>query len=338
MQGLKLGDFLLNIDKMPFGNFVDFLTRAVGGLTQRQKFAHLVQGKAQRPAVADKFQQIQMGFRILALISRRTPRRRNQADLFVITDGLDLDAAVSRQMANAQIRCHFLLEAPVTVGIRLSIVENRYQSKYMSGSCCSTITFDGASAAYKRVLWIVIAINAVMFVVELTAGLASQSMALRADALDFLGDSVTYALSLYVIGKSARLRASAALFKGLSLAVMGSWVLIMTLYRVLYLGQPDEMIMGSVGTLAFVANVTSALLLLRFRNGDANVRSVWLCSRNDAIGNVAVVIAAATVFWTGTGWPDVIVAGIMAGLFLWSAIQIIRQSLGEIRNTAVIVP
>jgi len=208
----------------------------------------------------------------------------------------------------------------------------------MSGSCCSTVTFDGASAAYKRVLWIVIAINAVMFVVELTAGLASQSMALRADALDFLGDSVTYALSLYVIGKSARLRASAALFKGLSLAVMGSWVLIMTLYRVLYLGQPDEMIMGSIGTLAFVANVTSALLLLRFRNGDANVRSVWLCSRNDAIGNVAVVIAAATVFWTGTGWPDVIVAGIMAGLFLWSAIQIIRQSLGEIRNTAVIVP
>jgi len=208
----------------------------------------------------------------------------------------------------------------------------------MSGSCCSTVTFDGASAAYKRVLWIVIAINAVMFVVELTAGLASQSMALRADALDFLGDSVTYALSLYVIGKSARLRASAALFKGLSLAVMGSWVLIMTLYRVLYLGQPDEMIMGSIGTLAFVANVTSALLLLRFRNGDANVRSVWLCSRNDAIGNVAVVIAAATVFWTGTGWPDVIVAAIMAGLFLWSAIQIIRQSLGEIRNTAVIVP
>ena len=208
----------------------------------------------------------------------------------------------------------------------------------MSGSCCSTVNFDGASAAYKRVLWIVIAINAVMFVVELTAGLASQSMALRADALDFLGDSVTYALSLYVIGKSARLRASAALFKGLSLAVMGGWVLIMTLYRVLYLGQPDEMIMGSVGALAFVANVASALLLLRFRNGDANVRSVWLCSRNDAIGNVAVVIAAATVFWTGTGWPDVIVAAIMAGLFLWSAIQIIRQSLGEIRNAAVIVP
>jgi len=201
----------------------------------------------------------------------------------------------------------------------------------MAGNCCSTVTFDGASAAYKRILWIVIAINASMFVVELAAGITAQSMALRADALDFLGDSLTYALSLYVIGRSARWRASAALFKGISLALMGTWVLGMTLYRTLYPGLPDDLVMGSVGTLAFVANVTSALLLLKFRNGDANVRSVWLCSRNDAIGNVAVVVAAGAVYWTGTGWPDVTVAAIMAGLFLWSAMQIIRQSLGELR-------
>ena len=207
----------------------------------------------------------------------------------------------------------------------------------MSGSCCSDVSFDGTSAAYKRVLWIVIAINATMFVVELAAGLASRSMALRADALDFLGDSVTYALSLYVIGKSAHLRASAALFKGISLAMMGTWVLTMTLYRTFYLGVPDEMIMGSVGVLAFAANVASALLLLKFRNGDANVRSVWLCSRNDAIGNIAVVLAAGCVMWTGSGWPDVIVAAIMAGLFLWSATQIIRQSLAELRAAAAIV-
>jgi len=208
----------------------------------------------------------------------------------------------------------------------------------MSGSCCAPPSFDGTSTAYKRVLWVVITINATMFGVELMAGLASHSMALRADALDFLGDSVTYALSLYVIGRSQRLRASAALFKGVSLALMGTWVLAMTLYRVLYLGTPDETIMGGVGALAFVANVVSALLLLRFRNGDANVRSVWLCSRNDAIGNIIVIIAAGAVFWTGTGWPDVFVAAIMAGLFLWSAAQIIRQSLSEMRAIAAIVP
>lgn len=218
------------------------------------------------------------------------------------------------------------------------IVKNSYQSNPMSGSCCAPPSFDGTSTAYKRVLWVVITINATMFGVELMAGLASHSMALRADALDFLGDSVTYALSLYVIGRSQRLRASAALFKGVSLALMGTWVLAMTLYRVLYLGTPDETIMGGVGALAFVANVVSALLLLRFRNGDANVRSVWLCSRNDAIGNIIVIIAAGAVFWTGTGWPDVFVAAIMAGLFLWSAAQIIRQSLSEMRAIAAIVP
>jgi cation diffusion facilitator family transporter len=208
----------------------------------------------------------------------------------------------------------------------------------MAGSCCNSVTFDGASAAYKRVLWIIIAINATMFVVELIAGYTAQSMALRADALDFLGDSVTYALSLYVIGKSQRLRASAALFKGISLALMGTWIFTMTLYRTFYLGTPDDLVMGSIGTLAFFANVTSALLLLRFRDGDANVRSVWLCSRNDAIGNVAVVAAAGAVYWTGTGWPDVTVAAIMAGLFLWSAVQIIRQSMAELRTCAVPAP
>ncbi len=201
----------------------------------------------------------------------------------------------------------------------------------MSASCCSNVTFDGASAQYKRVLWIVIAINATMFVVELAAGITAQSMALRADALDFLGDSLTYGLSLYVIGKSTRWRASAALAKGISLALMGTWVMGMTIYRTFYLGLPDDLVMGSVGALAFFANVTSALLLLRFRDGDANVRSVWLCSRNDAIGNVAVVMAAGAVYGTGTGWPDILVAAIMAGLFLWSAVQIIRQSLGELR-------
>jgi len=202
----------------------------------------------------------------------------------------------------------------------------------MPGCPCNSQIFDGLSVSYKRVLWVVIAINATMFCIELTAGISSQSMALRADALDFLGDSVTYAISLYVIGRSTRYRAAAALFKGASLALMGCWILGMALYHVVYLATPDDLIMGSIGTLAFFANLTSALLLLKFRNGDANVRSVWLCTRNDAIGNIAVVAAAGAVLLTGTGWPDVLVAAIMAGLFLWSSMQIIRQAISELRD------
>jgi len=203
-------------------------------------------------------------------------------------------------------------------------------------SGCGNVKFDGASRAYKRVLWIVIAINALMFVVEMGAGVAADSMALKADALDFLGDTLTYTITLLVIGQALRWRATAALFKGVSLAAMGAWVLGSTVYQVLVLGVPDEMVMGAVGVLAFAANVVSALLLLRFRDGDSNVRSVWLCSRNDAIGNLAVIIAAVGVFATDTGWPDLVVAAIMASLFLHSATKIIRQAIGELRQPAVL--
>ncbi|SLN49290.1 cation transporter [Oceanibacterium hippocampi] len=199
-------------------------------------------------------------------------------------------------------------------------------------------SFDGASTAYRRVLFAVIAINATMFVVELVAGISAGSMALQADALDFLGDSLTYALSLAVIGRALAVRARAALFKGVSLGLLGCWVLGSTLYRVFILETPDALSMGTIGTLAFVANVASALLLLRFRNGDANVRSVWLCSRNDAIGNVAVVIAATGVFAAGSAWPDLIVAAVMASLFLWSAVRIIGQAMDEIAQARTTAP
>jgi Co/Zn/Cd efflux system component len=201
--------------------------------------------------------------------------------------------------------------------------------------CCGhdheNVVFEGMSAAYRRALWAVILINGVMFVVEMAAGFGAGSMALKADALDFLADTATYALSFYVIGKAAKIRASAALFKGISLALMGLWVFASTAYQVLVVGVPEAVVMSSVGVLAFVANMASVGLLYRFRDGDANVRSVWLCSRNDAIGNVAVVFAAAGVWYTGTGWPDLAVAGVMAGLFCWSSFQIIRQGLGEMR-------
>ena len=158
----------------------------------------------------------------------------------------------------------------------------------MAGSCCgANARFDGLEPRYKRVLWAVIAINAMMFVIEIAAGHIAGSQALQADALDFLGDSLTYALSLAVIGRSVQARSSAAILKGLSLTAMGIWVFGSTAYHVLLLGVPRAEIMGVIGIMALAANVTSVLLLMRYRDGDANVRSVWLCSRNDAIGNVA---------------------------------------------------
>lgn len=200
----------------------------------------------------------------------------------------------------------------------------------MGAQCCSgQAKFDGLSKGYRRALWAVIAINAVMFVVEMTAGVAAQSQALQADALDFLGDTATYAISLAVIGMSVQVRATAALVKGLSLSAMGLWVLGSTLYRVFVLGVPEAGMMGAVGLLALAANLGSVLLLMKWKDGDANVRSVWLCSRNDAIGNVAVLLAASGVWATQTGWPDLIVAGLMASLFLSSSVQIIRQARAE---------
>lgn len=202
----------------------------------------------------------------------------------------------------------------------------------MTKDCCGTgTTFEGLSADYKRRLWLVIAINALMFVIEIGAGALSGSQALQADALDFAGDAATYGISLAVIGKSVQVRSQAALAKGLSLSIMGLWVFGSTLYHVLVLGVPRAEIMGVVGFLALAANVTSVLVLMPYREGDANVRSVWLCSRNDAIGNIAVMAAAAGVWITASKWPDLIVAAIMAALFLTSSFQILRQSLREMQ-------
>lgn len=202
----------------------------------------------------------------------------------------------------------------------------------MAGCCGHNAKFDGVSDDYKRRLWLVIFLNAAMFVVEMTAGHLAKSQALQADALDFFGDALTYGISLAVIGASVRIRTTAALAKGISLLLMGVWVMGSTLYRVVYMGVPEAEIMGVVGFLALLTNLASVALLVRYKDGDANVRSVWLCSRNDAIGNVAVMIAALGVWGTATGWPDLIVAGIMAALFLSSAFQILRQALAERRE------
>jgi cation diffusion facilitator family transporter len=203
----------------------------------------------------------------------------------------------------------------------------------MANCCGNTTKFDGLSEDYKRRLWIVIALNATMFLVEMAAGHLAKSQALQADALDFLSDSLTYGISLAVIGASIQARTNAAIFKGLSLALIGVWVLGSTFYRVFYAEIPEAEIMGVIGFLALMTNLASVLILVRYKDGDANVRSVWLCSRNDAIGNLAVMIAALSVWGTASRWPDLIVAAIMSGLFLSSAFQITRQALLERRES-----
>lgn len=202
----------------------------------------------------------------------------------------------------------------------------------MSSECCSEKKFDCVSPAYRRALMAVIAINATMFFVEATAGALAGSQALKADALDFAGDAATYGLSLAVIGASARARASASLAKGASLAAFAMFVLLTTGVSVFSGETPAPPVMSGVAVLALLANLVSVLILMRWRDGDSNVRSVWLCSRNDAVGNVAVIVAGGLVALTGGRWPDLVVAAALAGLFLNSSVQIIRQALSEWRT------
>jgi Co/Zn/Cd efflux system component len=182
------------------------------------------------------------------------------------------------------------------------------------------------------VVWIALVINLAMFGVEIFAGVTAASAALKADALDFLGDSANYAISLGVAGMALTWRARAAMLKGASLVVLGLWVIGGTAYAAIAGTLPAAGTMGIVGGLALAANVAVALMLYRFRSGDANMRSVWICSRNDAIGNLAVVAAAFGVFGTGSGWPDLIVAAILATLGISGGIQIMREADGELRG------
>ncbi len=201
----------------------------------------------------------------------------------------------------------------------------------MSG-CCEDKVFDGISPGYKRALLAVIAINATMFVVEMWAGLTSGSQALKADALDFAGDTATYTLSLLVIGASIRTRAITSLIKSASLAAIALAILITTLLRFMEGGAPEAQTMSLIALLALAANVTSVFILLKWRDGDSNVRSVWLCSRNDAIGNVAVILAGILVAVTASPLPDLIVALLLAGIFLRSSFAITVQAISELRT------
>ena len=194
------------------------------------------------------------------------------------------------------------------------------------------------TARYRKVLWWVLAINAAMAVVEIVSGLEAGSLALQADALDFMGDAANYGISLFVLSRAIRWRASAALLKGAAMALFGVWLLGMALWKAMHPELPGAGVMGVVGALALIANLVGAALLYRFREGDANRRSVWLCTRNDAIGNLAVLAAAAGVAASATPWPDLAVGAIMAALALSSAWQVLRRATAELAPQSTFSP
>lgn len=205
----------------------------------------------------------------------------------------------------------------------------------MADDCCASAcggTTTLNDPRWRRALWIALGVNVAMFVFEFIAGERADSRALQADALDFLGDSANYLISLLVASMALIWRTRSAFVKGMTLLVFGTWVLATAILAAIGGAAPQPQTMGIVGTMGLVANLGVAVLLYRFRTGDANMRSVWICSRNDAIGNIAVMFAALGVFRTGQAWPDLAVAGIMASLAISGGGQILRHSLQELRG------
>lgn len=192
---------------------------------------------------------------------------------------------------------------------------------------------DHGAGSPRVVLWIALVLNAAMFVVEIGAGLAAGSTSLLADSVDFLGDAVNYALALAVLSMALVWRARVALLKGIAMGLFGLWVAAMVVRHLIAGTVPEPFTMGVVGFAALVVNVLVALLLYRFRTGDSNLRAVWICSRNDALSNLAVLLAASGVFATGTAWPDLAVAAFMAGLALWGSAQVLRHAWSELRQS-----
>ncbi len=200
-------------------------------------------------------------------------------------------------------------------------------------SCCDND--DGGNVAdtnYRKILWVILVLNAGMFLVEIFASLYSGSVSLLADAVDFFADAFNYAISLYVLDKALATRAKASLIKGGTMGLFGLLVIGNSIYRAATEVMPQAEIMGAIGLLALLVNIGSAWMLYRYREGDSNRESVWICSRNDAIGNVLVMSAAAAVAFTQSHWPDIIVAFLIAVLFLRSAWRIFQSALNELKE------
>lgn len=204
----------------------------------------------------------------------------------------------------------------------------------MGDQCCNHDNGqpDLRDSKYFRILWIALIINALMFAIEIIFSLRANSVSLLADSIDFLGDAANYSISLWVLSMSVHTRAKASLLKALCMALFGIGVLVHAIWNAIAGVIPDAYTMSMVGLLALAANLGVAWLLYAYRNGDSNMRSVWLCTRNDAIGNIAVVFAAVGVFGTGTNWPDLIVAIIMATLALSAAWQVFAQAQQELHR------
>ncbi|ASY43959.1 cation transporter [Sphingobium xenophagum] len=205
----------------------------------------------------------------------------------------------------------------------------------MADNCCASACGSKQTLndpRWRRVLWIALGLNALMFVIEIVAGFMAHSRSLQADALDFLGDAANYAISLGVAGMALQWRARAALIKGITILLFGIGVLASAVWGLLHGATPDPFAMGIVGFLALLVNISVALMLYRYRAGDANMRSVWICSRNDAINNVLVIAAGLAVLWLGSGLPDLLVAFAMAALGISGGWQIVRQSVHELRE------
>ena len=204
----------------------------------------------------------------------------------------------------------------------------------MAGCCESGCAAPRGTVSprFRRALWIALVINAAMFVVEIVGGLKAGSVSLLADAVDFAGDAANYGLSLTVLSMGLMWRARAAFVKGATMAAFGVFVIAKTLWAAFAGVPPEAFTMGAIALLALAANAGVAALLYAFRDGDADMRSVWLCSRNDAIGNVAVLLAAVGVFGTGSRWPDLLVAAVIAGLAISAGRAVMRQARGELAS------
>lgn len=202
----------------------------------------------------------------------------------------------------------------------------------MAKDCCNATCSESRTndPRYRKVLWIALCINAAMFCVETVAGTRAGSVSLLADSMDFLGDAANYGISLWVLGMGLAYRAKASLLKAASMAAFGIWILGRSIWGIATGVMPDAGTMGIIGIVALVANVGVAGLLYAYREGDSNMRSVWLCTRNDALGNIAVMLAAAGVFGTGEAWPDLAVALTMASLALHSSWSVLRHARSEL--------